>query len=79
LKINVPLRLEAEWLVFTAEDGGRDLLVRVTLLTWEQIQAKAPAYMDADDRRDFALGLIEARAKTLQPQSTAEGWMVTVP
>lgn len=49
-------------LVFQAEDRDGSLSIWVPILTWERLQAEAPDWSDGDDRRDYALGMVETEA-----------------
>ena len=63
-----PRAYDGEILTFAAEDADGGLEVRVALSTWERLQAEAPAWMTGgDDRRDFAMGELEALAAELTP------------
>lgn len=70
---NRPIRANSSALVFGAEDEAGWLEVWVPADVWEALQAEAPLPYDADDRRDYALGMIEMRAARQAPRATAAG------
>ena len=69
---------EADALVFDAEDQHGPLEVRVPHATWEDLRAEAPVPCDAEDQRDYALGMIEARAGELTPAAAMAGAVRTI-
>jgi hypothetical protein len=78
LKIVRSLGHDQCWLTLAAVDDAGDLIVRIDLATWEQMQASGSDWMDADDRRDLALSLIETRAARIEPASSPQGRLVTI-
>ena len=68
-----PLRADGRAIVFGAEDDSGWLEVWVPADVWEALQAEAPLPCDGDDRRDYALGMIEVRAARQAPRVTAAG------
>ena len=63
-------------LVFQAEDQDGPLAIWVPILTWERLRAEAPDWSDGGDRRDYALGMIEAEAAKVGPSVTSGGFRV---
>lgn len=66
-------RQQSGLLVFAGRDDAGELDVCVTVMHFEQLKADAPAMSDAEDRHDYALGMIEAEAAMQAPSVTAEG------
>lgn len=56
-----PLVAGPDPLIFSAEDEGGPVEVVVSATVWEAYQAETPGWMDAADRRDYALQMIELR------------------
>lgn len=48
-------------MIFAAHDTVGSVEVIVSAARWTSFMARAPAMSDADDRRDYALQMIEAR------------------
>jgi hypothetical protein len=78
LKILRPLGFDDTWLTLAAVDADGDVLVRVDLITWEQMRASGADWMDDEDRRDHALSLVETRAARIAPESSHQGRMITI-
>jgi hypothetical protein len=78
LKIVRPLGHDQCWLTLAAVDDAGDLLIRVELATWEQMQASGSDWMDAEDRHDLALSLVETRAARIEPAGSPQGRLVTL-
>jgi hypothetical protein len=78
VKIGQPLGFDDTWLTLAAVDAAGDLIVRVDLAAWEQMQASGADWMDAEDRRDHALSLLETRAGRVGPSKSHQGRLVTI-
>ena len=79
IRISDPVGFDDRWVTFAATDHAGDLLIRVGRLAWERLQYDAPDAFDADDRRDYALGMIEWRAAGLTIAITSDGRALTLP
>ena len=62
VRISDPIKFDDQWIIFAASDDAGAMLIRVGRLAWERLQSDAPDWFDSDDRRDYALGMIEAEA-----------------
>lgn len=69
-----PVEVSAEYLIFDGRDAEGALRILVSILRWEHLQAEAPHYCDSDDRRDHALGLIEAASARMIPARSSTGF-----
>ena len=78
MKILRSLGFDEAWLSLAAADAAGDLIIRIDLVTWEQMQASGADWMEADDRRDHALSLIETRASRIQPAMSHQGRTITI-
>ncbi|SNT20790.1 hypothetical protein SAMN06295912_1592 [Sphingomonas laterariae] len=68
-----PVEVTAGYLSFVGSDGDGALRILVSSWKWEKLQADAAHFCDSDDRRDHALGMIEATAAGLVPAFSTDG------
>jgi hypothetical protein len=54
-----PVNSNTESLLFEASDHHGPLQLHVSTMLWARLQAEAPLPCDAEDRRDYALGMLE--------------------
>jgi hypothetical protein len=73
-----PIRHIAGSIVFEAEDAGGPFELWVAGLLWERLQAEAPIPGDGDDRRDYALSMLEATAADATPSIANSGLRVLI-
>ena len=78
IRVIDPIGFDDRWITFAAKDPAGPLLIRVTRLKWEQLNADTPDEHNADDRRDYALGMIEHWATGCVPIKTAKGRLLIV-
>lgn len=68
-----PIAIAEGYLEFSALDGEGKLSIWVSIATWERFQAEAPPFSDADDRQDYAFGMIEVQCVDLAPVLASGG------
>ena len=79
IRVYDPIDFDDKWIRFAARDSAGPLIIRIGRLAWTKLQADPPDGYDADDRRDYALGMIEARAALRPVVATPDGRLLTIP